>query len=62
MLITETFLVFKEIVFNFFYSFLEIDLYQFDIYFVLHTLWVFINNLVIKVTVMGYDFFWYASV
>ena len=44
---------FKEIVFNFFYSFLEIDLYQFDIYFVLHTFGVFINNLVIKVTVWG---------
>ena len=52
---------FKEIVFNFFYSFLETDLYQFDIYFVLHTFEVFIDNLVIKVTVMGYDFFWYAS-
>ena len=62
MMITETFFGFKEIVFNFFYSFLEIDLYQFDIYFVLHTLGVFIDNLVMKVTVMGYDFFWYASV
>ena len=53
---------FKEIVFNFFYSFLEIDLYQFDIYFVLHTFEVFIDILVIKVTVVGYDFFWYALV
>ena len=62
MMITETFLVLRKLYLIFFYSFLEIDLYQFDIYFVLHTFGVFINTLVIKETVVGYDFFWYASV